>query len=395
MTDPSSALGALLRGADPDRVADVADAYVRQHHSGCRIEVLLADYRVSGLWPVIDENHSMSGLLSNQTASAVRAFASQTVVVEPASATAPASALIPLTVWGERVGVLAVDFPDNPGATQITEFVTLAEEVAMALLAADRATDRYRRTRRRQRLTMAAEMQWELLPGRALVGPNFHLAGQLEPAYQVCGDHFDWSLNGQRLTLTALNGDGNGIPATLLTVVAINAMRNARRSGANLIEQAELASDAIFSLHGGKHHVATLLLEVDLATGTVLLIDAGSPVMLRMRGTQVSQVVVDHQLPLGMFADTRYVPQQLTLDPGDRLFIVSDGVHAAQRDDMPAFGEKELIKAARATRLQPATEAVGGMMRGLHEYHDGHHLADDAVIVCLDWQGKLEDHAEY
>jgi hypothetical protein len=41
----------------------------------------------------------------------------------------------------------------------------------------------------------------------------------------------------------------------------------------------------------------------------------------------------------------------------------------------------------RGTRLQPATEAVGSVMRGLHEYHVDEDLADDAVIVCLDWQG--------
>ena len=46
---------------------------------------------------------------------------------------------------------------------------------------------------RTQRLTLAAEMQWELLPGRSRIRPSFSLAGQLEPAYAVRGDSFDWA----------------------------------------------------------------------------------------------------------------------------------------------------------------------------------------------------------
>ena len=53
-------------------------------------------------------------------------------------------------------------------------------------------------------------MQWDLLPGRSRIRPSFSLAGQLEPAYAVCGDHFDWAVNGDWLTVTALNGMGNG-----------------------------------------------------------------------------------------------------------------------------------------------------------------------------------------
>ncbi len=383
-------LGALLRAADPDQLVDVAATYVEDHFNGCRLDVLLADYRISGLWPVLRDKHVSAGSL-NERGAAARAFASQRPVVETRTPDAPARALLPLSMWAERVGVLVLDLNEDPSPAHLQAFAGVADDLAVALLAADRATDRYRRTRRRHRLTMAAEMQWELLPGRALGGPNFHLAGQLEPAYAVSGDHFDWSLNGSRLSITALNGDGNGIAATLLTVVAVNAMRNARRSGANLVEQAELASDAVFSLHGGRHHVATLLLEVDLETGVVMLIDAGSPRMLRLRGTQVAPIVVDHQLPLGMFADATYALQQITLATDDRLFIVSDGVHAAAPGDLPAFGDRALITAARATRLQPATEAVGSVMRGLHAYHDGHDLADDAVIVCLDWRGASKE----
>jgi serine phosphatase RsbU (regulator of sigma subunit) len=389
----SLSVGQLLRRAEPDRVVNVAEEYVKTYHGGRRVEVLLADYRVAGLWPVLRSDHDTAGPLADPSAS-TRVFGSQRTAVESMPASGGFRVFLPLTVWGDRLGVLVVDLDTHPDPLSMERLSGVADELALALALADRSTDRFRLARRRQRLTMAAEMQWDLLPGRSLQGPNFLLAGQLEPAYSVCGDHFDWSLDGHRLTVTTLNGDGNGIDATMLTMLAVNAMRNARRSGGNLVEQAELASDTVFGLYGGKNHVATLLLEIDLDTGVVTAIDAGSPQAFRMRAGQTSPIILDHQLPLGMFADARYDVQTFTLAAGDRMFIVSDGVHAATPGGRESYGARALQAALRATRLQPATEAVGSVMRGLGDYHEADDLVDDAVIVCLDWHGAAVDDAE-
>jgi serine phosphatase RsbU (regulator of sigma subunit) len=384
-------IGEMLRAVEPDRTVDAAAAYLTEHHHSLRIEVLLADYRISGLWPVMRSAHAAAGLLADQSGS-TRAYASQRIVVE--SIGDGTRVLLPLSVRHDRVGVLVVDLADPPTDDQLADLNHVADELAVAIMIADRSTDRYRRARRRHRLTMAAEMQWDLLPGRAIGGPSFLLAGQLEPAYAVCGDHFDWSLDGDRLTITTLDGDGYGIEATMLTMLAVNAMRNARRSGGNLIEQAELASDTVFGVYGGKRSVATLLFEVDVAMGVVLAIDAGSPRSFRVRDGRLGEIKLDHQLPLGMFGESRYEMHRFRLEPRDRLFIVSDGVHGAAPGEQEPYGDRELTSAIRDSRLQPATEAVASVMRGLHKYHDRHDLQDDAVIVCLDWFGLPVDEAE-
>ncbi len=85
---------------------------------------------------------------------------------------------------------------------------------------------------------------------------------------------------------------------------------------------------------------------------------------------------------------TRSTPgtERFHLAPGDRLLVVSDGVHAAAPQGRAPFGESGLPTALRRTRLQPATEAVATVMRGHREYHAGDDPADDAVTVCLDWR---------
>ncbi|MEU7754483.1 PP2C family protein-serine/threonine phosphatase [Micromonospora sp. NPDC049101] len=385
MVDPPEVVSRVLREAPPDQLAEAADQAIRSTLGALRTDVFVADYRISGLWPLLDPDLPAAGFLACHTV-AQRCFSSQQPVRD-AAGEGPCRLYLPLTVWGERLGVLLVELPAVPNSTVTGQATDIAAALAVAMRAADRGTDRYRRARRRERLTMAAEMQWDLLPGRSVANQAFQLAGQLEPAYTVGGDHFDWSLDGDRLTVTALNGEGSGLTASMLTAVTVNAMRNARRSGGGLVEQAELASDTVFYQHRGRRYVATLLLELDTRTGRVRAVDAGSPHLLRMRGATVEPIKLDQQLPLGMFAETRYEVQGLQLAPGDRLVVVSDGVWAAEPPGQEPYGERMMARSLRATRLQPAAEAVGTVMRELHAYHADSDLRDDAVVVCLDWHG--------
>jgi serine phosphatase RsbU (regulator of sigma subunit) len=356
---------------------DVADA-----------EVYLADYRLSYLIPVtvaLDPQPIDDSLCG-------RAFAAQEVITETPGqeSDGPHRNHLPLTVHGDRLGVLTVSGLRPLSAAQLSGLTSVATVLARALKIADSGTDLYRRIRRRSRLTLAAEMQWELLPGRSCVFDEYTLAGQLEPAYAVWGDNYDWSAAPDRLVLTVSNGSGQGTQAALLTHLAISAMRNARRSGADLVDQAMLANEIIHSHHGGDQFVPTLLLEFTTATGRVRAVDAGSPQLWRQRGGAVELIELDEQLPLGMFNDTPYTQQEFFLEPGDRLIVVSDGVHAAADQAGELYGAQALARALRDARMQSPAEVVRTLIRSLVDYHQGAELLDDAVVVCLDWRGAAD-----
>jgi serine phosphatase RsbU (regulator of sigma subunit) len=382
-------LAERLRDVAPDALVEVVDHHVRSELAGLRADVLLADYRIAGLWPVLRPDDPAEGLLAEQTIAA-RCYARQEPLVDDVPETPGVRLYVPLTVWGERLGILVADFPKTPEDATVRHCCALADDLAVALRAADRDTDRYRLARRRQRLSMAAEMQWDLLPGRCVTDHGYVLAGQLEPAYRTSGDNFDWAVNGGRLTVTVLNGNGTGLAASALTSLAVNAMRNARRSGGTLVEQAELASDTLFAAHRGARPVDALLLEYDGGSGHVRAIDTGSPKAWRIRGGAVAPIVLEQQLPLGMFEETRYGVQSFDLAVGDRLFVVSDGVHDAAPGGRETYGERHLATAIRSARLSPPAQAIGSVMRALRDYHGDTELEDDAVMVCLDRKGPVD-----
>jgi len=397
--------------------------------TGC--ELLLVDYCLTRLQPVLrpDPAVPITGTLEG------RAFIDQQVVADEAAR--GRRLVVPVTARGDRLGVLVLRWdrgaaeadavpnphaptepdgaphpggapdpdgaphpdgaPDLEGAPDLdgapdtateVELVDLAVALAHDLRAADRATDRYRLARRSKRLTLAAELQWDLLPGRAVQRPEFELAGQLEPAYSVKGDNFDWSSDADQLTVTVTDGHGDGVEAALLTALAVTAMRNARLTGGSLADQACLADQAVYAHHRGRQHVSTLLLRVDLATAKVALVDAGSPMLLLLRGGEVRRVPLEAQLPLGMFESTVYVEQQLALVPGDRLVVLSDGVHDARHGTDRYSEQGRLHRTITATRLLPPTEAVRAVLADHAVFRRSEPLTDDAAVVCLDWRGR-------
>ncbi|TDD41276.1 hypothetical protein [Saccharopolyspora elongata] len=228
-----------LRNAPAHELPGVLEAVLGHHFGVAGLEIYLVDLRLAVLEPVLEPEGPGIPLVATVEG---RVFCDQVHVQQPLDQ--EVALHLPMTVRGDRLGVLWLRLPDAPDDAMREELAEAAELAAHAIILAEVATDRYRRARRPQRLTLAAEMQWQLLPVRSVECAAYRLAGQLEPAYAVRGDNFDWAQDVDSLTVAVTNGMGESITAAMLTTLAITALRNARRSGANLATQAVLANDA-------------------------------------------------------------------------------------------------------------------------------------------------------
>ncbi|GAB2630927.1 PP2C family protein-serine/threonine phosphatase [Nocardia goodfellowii] len=393
MTRTGDSLGhaeRALRASAPHALLDVLRATLQQDFAATSVDLLLADYRLSVLQPVTELPHTATPL-AIRTTTAGRAFSAQQVLLEPGPGAEGVVIHLPVTVRGDRLGILRAHLPSAPSGDRQDILAGLGTMLGHELIVAERDTDLYLQARRRERLSLAAEMQWQLLPGRGCARAEYTLGGQLEPAYTIGGDNFDWSTSAEYLTVTVSNGMGQGIGAALLTNLAISALRNARRAGLDIADQACLADQAVYAQYGGSQHVSTLLLRFEIATGRVGVVDAGSPRALRLRDGAVELISFEAQLPLGMFDGTDYREQTFQVEPGDRLVIVSDGVHTAQAPTGVEYGTTNLDLAIHASSNLPAPEAARAIITELLDYHEGTDLLDDAVVVCIDWSGPREE----
>ncbi|MFF4185315.1 PP2C family protein-serine/threonine phosphatase [Streptomyces sp. NPDC001691] len=379
-----------LRSASPTALLSTARTLLADRMQARQVTLHLADYSLSVLQPVTIPPHTAEAVAIRDGSAAGRAFTAEAPLVEVTDEPGMVAAHLPITVRGDRLGILSVHLPETAvkGAAGVLDLAAFATALGHELLVADRATDLYLRTRRRRRLTLAAEMQWQLLPGRGFRRDEFTLGAHLEPAYAVGGDNFDWTVDDESLTLTVTDGQGHGIAAALLTNLTVNALRNARRAGICLEDQARLADQAVYGEHAGHRYAPTLLLRIDLATGQAQAVDAGSPQLFRLRHGAVEKVSLETQLPLGMFEETEYHAEQFSLRPGDRLVIVSSGVHATRNPGRASFGERALRETIAAARSASTHETARAVVDGLMQYHGGEDLPTDAAVVCLDWRGS-------
>ena len=382
-------VGTLLPALDdafPTDLVEVLTRFLHDHAGADEVELLLADYDLEILVRIRrDEPAASTQAVPVEGTDAGRAFSSQATVVVPDDLDRTV-VHVPVSLRAERLGVLQVAVPGPVPRDTLVGLRQVSTVVAYVIFAAGRFTDMIEQARRRKVLALDAEMQWTLLPVRAFAGPRFEIAGQLMPAYDVGGDSFDYSVETGALNISVTDAMGHGLGASLLDGLTVAALRNARRAGVAVRAQAQTAHEALRTQFGGFQFVTGLVARAELADGRVRLVNAGHPPPYLLRGGGLRQLELRVQPPLGLFGGTRYEEQEFVLEPGDRLFIFSDGVTDAGPPGAEHFGETRLQGLLLATVGEPPHEAVRHVLRTVTSYQQGN-FRDDATALCLDWYG--------
>ena len=179
---------------------------------------------------------------------------------------------------------------------------------------------------------------------------------------------------------------GHEVTSALTATLGLGSLRNTRRQGRSLIEQADVANTALAehaAIPGA--YLTAILGRRDLRTGICDLLNAGHLPPLLVRDGVVQSVELPRNFPLGMFADADgYRSGEVALRHGDRLVVVTDGTREGNAADL------DLPSALRTVAGLHPREAVRALADAVLDVA-GPTLSDDATILIVDWYG---DHDE-
>ncbi len=294
---------------------------------------------------------------------------------------------LPLLDGGDQVGVMAVTL-DGVDDHDRRLLLRISGLVADLLVTKHGYSDLFFGVRRGEAMSVAAEIQWSLLPPLAMIMPRVAVAGILEPAYDVAGDSFDYALNDDVLHVAMIDAMGHGLDAATMATVAIGAYRHARRAGIGLPEIYAFMDRAVAEQFGPEHFVTAQMMQLDTTTGRVQWVNAGHPPPILVRDHRVARrLVAPTTLPVGLGGSVPRI-SELGLARGDRVLCFTDGVVEEHKSGGEEFGEEQLIDCVN--RLERTGRGIRAVTRSLShtlKRARGGRTSDDATLLMVEWRG--------
>ncbi|HSL22579.1 MAG TPA: PP2C family protein-serine/threonine phosphatase [Vicinamibacterales bacterium] len=234
-------------------------------------------------------------------------------------------------------------------------------------------------------LEVARDIQLAMLPAGTWSTPAVSSCGLTRPANTVGGDFYDiLPLADGRLAIAVGDVAGKGSPAALLMALLLAILRTLVDEG---LAPPDLAHrlNAQVARHAPPSRFITLFLGVfDPGSGRLTYVNAGHlPPIVRRAATGASVRLPATGVALGMFENSRYLSQEVTLEAGDLLVLYSDGITEAENPQGEPFDESGLERVLSTLATDDLAAAGRAVFAAVERHAEDTRLADDLTVLLL------------
>jgi phosphoserine phosphatase RsbU/P len=290
----------------------------------------------------------------------------------------------------------------------VTHFIGVQSDVTARKNAEDglrRAKEELEVANRRMKteLDMAAGIQRTLLPPAQISLRGANLSFVFHPCEELAGDTLNIiPLDGERVVLYIIDVSGHGVGAALLSVTLHHLLAYLPTPFPAFAEQTQSASrfdissppevakqlNRRFPMESQSLQYFSMIYGIlNLRNGQFRYVSAGHPAPLVLPCDGRPILLPNQGFPIGLFPDAEYQEESAVLNPGDRLFLYTDGFTEAADSSGREYGTGGLLEAIAVCRSLSLQSTLNHLLDTLQRWHQTPRFADDLSMLGVEYTG--------
>jgi sigma-B regulation protein RsbU (phosphoserine phosphatase) len=245
-------------------------------------------------------------------------------------------------------------------------------------------------------LEAAAAIQQKLLPDDLPKTDSFDMAWKFHPCDELAGDFLNIiQLNENELGIYVMDVMGHGVPAALLS---FSVSRNlSPMAGSDSIVLRSGQQDAVspvdvltrlntlYPFEASNNRFFTLLYGIlDIRDGQFRYALAGHPGPLIVSSDQSVQDLTENSFPVGIVENADFTESTIKLNPGDRMYLYSDGIIEETNENEEQFEINRLQESLKRNYSVTIDKSIEQMVDAIISWHGSEHLSDDLSIIGIE-----------
>ena len=239
-------------------------------------------------------------------------------------------------------------------------------------------------------LRIARNIQLSMVPHEFPSFPEIDLYASMTPAKEVGGDLYDFFVRDNQLFFCIGDVSGKGVPAALFMMMTESLFR-AYSLQENMPDRIVSQMNNILSDNNKSHMFVTLFVGVlDLKSGLLRYCNAGheAPIVINKEATFLP---IHHVFPVGFISESKYVIQEIGLEPETSILLYTDGVNEAMNADKQLYGHERILDEVKHAIQagSPSPKAlIDQLTQSVHHFVGDTEQSDDLTMLAINYKQK-------
>lgn len=241
-------------------------------------------------------------------------------------------------------------------------------------------------------LNIARKIQADMLPNIFPPFPqisSFDIHATMRPAKEVGGDFYDFFMvDKTHVALVIADVSGKGVPAALFMVISKTMIKNRAMLGGTPGEILRDVNDQLCANNASDFFVTVWMAIIDVETGNGVSVNAGHEhTVIRRAGENYNLLRYQHSLPLAIMEGTKFKEREFKLNPGDRIFVYTDGVPEATNQKDELFGTDRMLSSLNQHSEFSLEDILRQLQDDIDIFAEGAMQFDDITMLVFDYLG--------